>query len=200
MTDRRAHGAPRSLPDFGSTPVNRQGGFTSPAIPNPPTQSDGSSGVIPPAPPTVEVFPWWDLQWEAATAWSMKSLLFTVAAGGTTAVPNFSYQIPSQNRGIIKSIRMSVQNPVATINLSLNLLINTGPVQGWTGISFDPLAASAFVLVWNDVNQRMQQNDTLTASFTEASTPASAWTCSLQISGWQVPQAEIDRVQRGFKY
>ena len=199
------HGGTPRIPDFRSTPTTRRDGFLSPSQPAPVSPTGQVLPPAPPARPKVEVFPWWDLKWENAQAWSTRALNFvvnpTAVANTTTPVPGtFNFQVRPQNSGVIKSLRMTVQNPVATIQLALTLFIGQSPVEGWTGIPFDPVAATAYILVFNDINVLMRQNDILTASFTDTSNPASAWTCSLTASGWQVQNTEIERVQQGFRY
>lgn len=202
----RAHGAPPPQPDISAIPVVRGGGYLSPTSPVPIGPGGAAVPYVPPEPNGVEVLPWWYQQWESAPAWAVQDLNFTVPLGaqasttGLLPLASFSYQCPQQNRAIVKSIRMSVQNPVSTISLLLTLFLNGYPVQGWTNIPFDPVSATAYILVFNDVNVRLDQNQTLTAGFTESSNPASAWTCSLTASGWQVPISEIKRIQKGFVY
>lgn len=201
---RFTHGAPPAQPDTTGIPVARGGGYLQPTQPVPLTPAGAAVPYVPPTPNGVEIFPWWYQQWEAAPAWAVQSLNFTVASGAVAAttglVPNFSFACPAQNRGIVKSIRMTVENPLSTIGLFLTLFVNNSPVQGWTMIPFDPVSATAYILVFNDVNIRLSQNQILTAGFTEASNPASSWTCSLTAAGWQVPEAEIRRLQQNVIY
>lgn len=202
--DYRAHGAPRAEPDLDSTPVLTPG-FNSPSVPVPQTESSGGGMFTPPpAPPQVEVFPWWDRQWAAAQAWRAKVLNATVVAGQTagqsTFLTGFTYTVPANMRAVLKAMKMTVQNPVATINLALTLFKGGAPIQGWDGIAFDPVAATALILPFNDMNITLEQGDVITAAFAEASAPASGWTVSLQAYGWQITQADIDRVQPSLKY
>lgn len=201
---RHTWGAPPPRPDYGDTP-NRHGGSNfPPTVPVPLTPSGQPAPQLPPPPPLVQVYPWWDKQWENAPAWAVQSLNAVIPIGASAAttglVPNFSYQVPAQNRAVLKSLRMTVENPLATIVLALTLFVNNSPVQGWTGIPFDPLSATAYVLVFNEMNIRLDQNQILTAGFTERSAPPSAWTVSLTASGWQIQSTEIARVQQGFRY
>lgn len=200
--DYRAHGAPRADYDLESTPTLTPGFNAPPSVPVsilPPGVSP-----IPPQPPQVYVFPWWFVQWESAQALNVSALNFTVTAGQLATPANFitgfSYQVPVGNRSVVKAMKMTVENPVATTNLAVTLFKNGAPIQGWNGIAFDPVAATALILPFNDMNILLQQNDVFTAAFAEASNPASNWTCSLQAYGWTITQSEIDRVQGTFRY
>lgn len=195
-----AAGAPPALPDFGSTPVMRPaGGIPSPSIPNLPP------GVMPPVQQfSVQVNPWWDKKWDAAQAWNILAQNFTVAAGQAATpanyVTNFLYQVPTVNRSVIKAALLTIQNPVATTDVRMTIFVNDAPVQGWNGIAFPPLSATAEVIPFNDINITLQQNDVVHVAFSEQSNPAASWTCSLQLLGWQITQNEIERVQGLLKY
>ena len=188
-------GAPPPLPETWDIPVSGNRSSSSPLIPNTPL----SAG--PPAPlpiPPVQVFPWWLYEYESATDFYISSLNFAVPASVITVVPSFTFTVPQQQRGVLKSISMTVQSSTAAMNLSLTLLKNNAPIQGWTGIPFPPILATGENINFNDMNVKFQQGEILTAQFTEAS--AAAWTCSLTASGWTVAKAEIDRLQQGVRY
>jgi len=195
---RYTHGAPPPIPDFGSTPVNRQGGFLPATTPNAPVAGGAAVGYTPPAIAPVQIFPWWLYQYESAQAFYIKSLNFTVAASGITVVPAFTFTVPAQMRGVLQSIEMTVQSSTAAMNLQLTLLLQNAPLQGWSGVAFPPILATGLVRGINNMNVRMQQNQTLTAQFAEAS--GSPFVCSLEASGWVVAQSDIDRLQQSVRY
>ena len=131
---RYTHGAPPPIPDFGSTPVDRQGGFLPATMPNAPDA--GVVGYTPPAMAPVQIFPWWLYQYESAQAFYIKSLNFMVAASTITPVPTFTFTVPQQMRGVLQSIEMTVQSSTAAMNLQLTLLVQNAPLQGWSGVAF----------------------------------------------------------------
>jgi hypothetical protein len=193
---RYTHGAPPPIPDFGSTPVDRQGGFLPATMPNAPDA--GVVGYTPPAMAPVQIFPWWLYQYESAQAFYIKSLNFMVAASTITPVPTFTFTVPQQMRGVLQSIEMTVQSSTAAMNLQLTLLVQNAPLQGWSGVAFPPILATGLVRGINNMNVRLQQNQILTAQFAEAS--GSPFVCSLEASGWVVAQVDIDRLQQSVRY
>ena len=190
---RYTHGAPPPIPDFGSTPVQRQGGFLPATVPN----ASGGSAATPP-PPQVQVFPWWLYPWEAASQFSIRSLNASIAGPGVVAMPTFTFTVPQQQRGVVKSISMTVQSSTAAMNLQLTLLKNSAPIQGWSGIPFPPILATGENIVFNGINIFLQQNEILTAQFAEIG--GNTWTVSLTASGWTIAEAEIARMQQGVRY
>ena len=194
LRDGSAWGAPPPRADFGATLNTRQGPAFPPNVPNAP------AGQLPPAPvqSPVQIFPWWLYEYESAVDFYIKSLNVAIAAGTTTPVPNFSFTVPGQQRAVLKHISMTLQAALTTMNLSLTLLLGGAPIQGWSGLAFPPMLATAVLIPFNDMNVRMAQNQTLTAQFVEAS--GLTWVVSLEASGWSVQEQDIARLQQGIKY
>ena len=167
-----------------------------------PSNGNGSAadalGVITPPPAPVQIYPWWLYESPGATDFYIKSLNFAVPANSVTVVPNFSFQVTTNNVAVLKHIAMTVQASLATINLSLTLLLNNAPIQGWTGIAFPPIVATGVIIPYNNMVVRLPENSTLTAIFTETS--GLAWTCSLEAMGWQVSKPEVARLQGSVNY
>lgn len=158
----------------------------------------GDLATITPTPPPLQIFPWWLYETPGAQDWFISSLNFTVAASVTTIVPAFSFTVNSNNLGVLKQVTMTVQNPTATISLAMNLLLNGSVIPGWSNVTFPPVSATALIIPFNAMVVRLPELGILTASFTESS--GSAWTCSLQASGWQASKPEIARLQGNVNY
>lgn len=189
-----AWGAPPPLPDVSAIPVNRR------SINLPPTAPNAPADQPPPVPvqAPVQIFPWWLYEYESAQDFYIKSLNIAIAANATTPVPNFAFVVPGQNRGVLKHISMTLQSSTTAINLQLTLLLNNAPIQGWSGLAFPPMLATAVLIPFNDMNVRMSQNSVLTAQFVEAS--GLTWVVSLEASGWNVSEQDIARLQQGVRY
>lgn len=194
------------LPDPGGgaagTPLPGDGFLPSPSVPD--TQPAGGGGGLKMPPP--EIFPWWLYEMDGSQDWAIPSTStafnFVVAASGVTKVPSganqFTFTVPGGNWGVIKAVQATVQNPLATMLLSFTLLRNGYPIPGWSNVFFPPLSATALVLPFNGMIVRLNEAETLTALFTEAS--GAAWTCSLQASGWITPKGVVDRWQGRYNY
>lgn len=182
------------MPDFGSTPVDHSGFFPAPTVPNPPS---GVSGVPPMAP--VEILPWWLVEFQSAQDWNCGALAAAIAASKITVLPaSFSYTVPANYAAVIKSLAVTVTAPTTSMNLTLTLLKGNGPIQGWTNRIIPPGSGASLSITYNQMSIRMQQNETLTAQFTEGG--GATWTVTVEASGWQVPVRDILRVQQGVLY
>ena len=189
-------GMPPAHPDVAALPSHAAAVARSMAALN--VSADGAppSAGIPGA--TLQLFPWWLYEYPNAQDFYIDSLNFAPTASATSAVPNFSYTVPQQMVAVIKQMTLTVQNSLATINLRATLLLNGGPVPGWSAIAFPPVAATGVIVPFNSMVIRMDQGQTLTATFTEAI--GTAYTCSIQLSGWQVPKTDVQRLQNGVNY
>jgi hypothetical protein len=201
----RSFGAPPPLPPFQSLPGTVRGpsGQPVPAV----DWGDGTVKAPLPVQPSLSISPWWLYEYPDAVDFSLTALNFTAAAGatttvpvGTAAAPQFTFTVPSGYIGVLRQVTMTVQSPVATMNLSLRLLLGNAPIQGWSNRPFPPLALSGMAIGFNGIVIRMPQGSTLTAQFIEASSPASSFTCSLDANGWICPIASIRRLQQGLEY
>jgi hypothetical protein len=146
----------------------------------------------------VSIFPWWLYEYPSAQDWNISSLNFTATGGATTTVPGFTYTIGAQNIGVIKFVEMSVQSATPTMLLYMNLLVNGGPVNGYTRFPIMPGGAGLIIKDLNDMVVRMPQGSTLTATFDEDS--GASFTCSLQATGWEVPLTDVQRLSGGLNY
>ncbi len=160
--------------------------------------------LSPPPKGSPIIFPWW--MWEApgSTDWELNALNFVAAAAvagvpTTTPVPaTFNYVTSVGNRAVCALLTVTVLNPTTTMDLKFRLLVNGGPVAGWSAVYLPPLSATAFVKDYNSLVIRMKEGDVLTADVTESS--GAAFTCSLQARGWSTPQNVIDQFSSGVPY
>lgn len=176
-----------------STIVSRQGaGSVLSVVPGtqpPPTSIRDLGGF-------VQIAPWYVYEYPSSQDWNVAALNFVAVANATTVVPaTFSFTVPATYAGVIKNIQLVVQNSLNTIDLRVTLLKNTAPIQGWSGIAFPPVQATDVIVPYNGMVIRLQQGETLTAQFTEAS--GTNYTCSIQAQGWITPVSEIARLQNG---
>jgi hypothetical protein len=160
--------------------------------------SASPAGLITPAPAPLNIFPWWLYETPGAQDWDLVENNFTVAVNAVTVVPNFTFQVNTNNVGVIKQMFMTVQNPVATISLSVTLLLNGSPISGWTKF-FPPASATTLIVPFNDMIVRLPENGKLTAQFRDVG-GATPWQCSLNCSGWQVSKPEVLRLQGAVNY
>lgn len=178
-------GLPPAYPGEGGL-VSRPGAGGAPSLPRPPRGQP-------------IVFPWWLYEMPGSQDWNADAINFSVAASGTTNVPaTGNYLAPPATQAVIKQLILTVQNPVATLDLFVRLLLNGSPIPGWSVIYFPPVAAAALVLPINDMVIRMSEGQTLTAQFIEGG--GTAYTCSFQVKGWYTPQTTIDTFMSGVPY
>jgi len=144
------------------------------------------------------VFPWWQWEMPGSSDWELNALNFTAAASVTTAVPGFSLVISKGNVGVLTLLTVTVLNPTTTLDLRFRLMLDGGPVVGWSNIYLPPLSATAFVKDYNGIVLRMSENQTLTAVVTEAS--GAPYVCSLQARGWTTPKNVVQQFMSGIPY
>jgi hypothetical protein len=165
---------------------------------DPADSSASPAGTITTPVPPLQIFPWWLYETPGAQDWDVVSNNFSVAPNAVTVVPNFSFKVNTNNVGVIKQLFMTVQNPVATISLSMTLLLNGSPISGWTKF-FPPASATTEIIPFNNMVVRLPENGLLTAQFTDVGAVA-PWSCSLNCSGWQVSKPEVLRLQGNVNY
>lgn len=161
----------------------------------------GPSGeLVPAGPPKGNpiVFPWWYLEMPGSSDWEINAMNFSAAASSTTTVPGFSLTVNAGNRSVLTFLQATVQNILATSQVQFRLLINGGPVIGWSSVFIPPLAATAFVQPFNGMVVRMDENQTLTAQAIVGD--AVTYTCSLQARGWTTPKNVIQSFMSGVPY
>lgn len=161
---------------------------------------EGPHGPVlaPPPKGTPIIFPWWMWEMPGSSDWELNALNFSAAASVTTPVPGFSFAVSVGNVGVLTFLQATVLNPTTSLNLKFRLLVNGGPVQGWSNIYLPPLSASAFVQPFNGMVIRLNEGDTVTADVTEGS--GTAFTCSLQARGWTTPKNVRDQFSSGVNY
>lgn len=145
----------------------------------------------------LQVLPWYVSQSSGAVNWSAQALSFTAAANTTTAIPLFTFTVPTDNLAVVKVIMLTVQSPTAAMDVRWTLLKNNAPIQGWTALIVPSLAQAAILISYSDVDVKMSQNETLTAQIVNATAGAATFVCSLQAQGWFVTTAEVQRLQAG---
>lgn len=144
------------------------------------------------------VFPWWLWEMPGSADWELNALNFTATASATTTVPGFSLVVGKGNVGVLTMLTATVLNPTTTLDLRFRLLVDGGPIVGWTNIYIPPLNATAFVKDYNGIVIRLSENQTLTAAVIEAS--GANFTCSLQARGWTTPKNVVQQFMSGIPY
>lgn len=145
------------------------------------------------------IFPWWYIQMPGSLDWEMNAINEVAVAGATTNVgADFTLQVPSANRSVLNYYEITVLNPTTALDLRFELLVNGGPVPGWSRTYIAPLNATAYQKIFNQVVIKMDEGDTLTARVTEGS--GSNFTYSLIAKGWHTPKLIIDSLMNGVKY
>lgn len=192
------------MADRGFTPLNPSmiPGMT-PVTPGPGgvAFTQGPSGeIVPAGPPRGQpiVFPWWYLEMPGSSDWEINAINFAAAASSTTTVPGFSLAVNAGNRGVLTFLQATVQSILSTSQIQFRLLINGGPVIGWSAIYIPPLSATAFVQPFNGMVVRLDENQTLTAQVIVGD--AVTYTCSLQARGWTTPKNTIQSFMSGVPY
>ena len=162
-----------------------------------PSPSAGASG---PTSAVVSVFPWWMFKSESSQAWYQANLNFALAANTSNlVVTNFSFQCPPSCKLVLKMFEIQVTSPTTAITVFCTLLRNGQPINGWNNVRFNPSNAATLLLPFNDVNEILQENETLTASFTNQNI-ATAWTVGIVAAGWYTLLSEITRLSGGVRY
>lgn len=166
--------------------------------PMPSTISPTGEHVLP-QPPSGQpiVFPYWLYEMPQSEDWSINSTNFAVAANSTTTVAS-TYTVGEAKVGVIKSLILTVQNPLATLNLRVRLLVNSAPVQGWSDIYFPAVSATGIILPVNDLVIRLAAKDQVSAQYIEAG--GTAYTCSFDAKGWVTPVDTVNAFMRGVQY
>jgi hypothetical protein len=156
--------------------------------------------LIPVGPPkgTPLIYPWWDREMPGSSDWELNAINFSAVGASTTTVPGFSFTVSSGNRGVLAFLQATVNNILITSQVQFRLLINGGPVIGWSSIYIPPLNATAFVQPFNGMVVRMEENQTLTAQVIVGD--ATTYTCSLQARGWTTPKNVIESFMSGIPY
>lgn len=166
--------------------------------------------ALPPEPPAADVpqgaqgallniFPWWLYKFASAKDFRASNLAFIVPAGANQLlVPNFSVNIPQGFVGVVQELKYLVQNPNTGILAFLSLIRGQQPIPGWDVINFLPAAVTTEAIVENDLQVRLNENDLLTAAFTNPN--ITAWTVGVEVRGWMVPIQDVNRLQGNIKY
>lgn len=181
-------GRPSALPDTSRLPSRTAPGSAPPQGPGGPPSIQQLGG-------SIQIPPWYLVEYPSAQDWNIQSLNFTATGSTTTTVPSFSYTVPAQNVSVIKFVKWDIQTVLNTTNLTLTLRRNGAPIPGWAGIACDPIAATGIILPFNDLVVRLAQGDVVTASVTEGA--GTTYTCSLHMQGWHVPWTEVQRLSNG---
>lgn len=141
---------------------------------------------------------WWQRQYESGRAF-MRHDFFIALAAGATIDAGLVFEVESGRRGVLKQMLILIQNSTALTDVSVRLLLDGKPVQGWDDVPLLPAPVSFQGLPYNDIDVQMDQGQKLTAQFIN-NNPATAWTVGLQLSGWTVSAADILRLQGGISY
>lgn len=166
--------------------------------PQPVTRSPTGEMVAPSAPRGQPIiFPSWLYEMPGAQDWSITSQNFTAAASSTTDTGT-SYTVNDAYVGVVKSLLLTVQNPLATLDLRVRLLVNGAPVPGWSDIYFPPVSATGIILPVNDLVIRLAAKDKLTAQYIEGA--GTAYTCSFDAKGWVTPVQTVAELMGGVPY
>jgi hypothetical protein len=109
------------------------------------------------------------------------------------------FTVPASSRAVLKQFVIEIQAPTTATNVTVSLLRSGNPIIGFQNIAFIPMNAATQALPFNGVDLRFNNNETLSAVFTN-NNPGTAWTVGISGSGWSVPQADIDRLSGPIKY
>ena len=131
--------------------------------------------------------------------WELNAVNKVALASATTDVgTDFALTVPLANRGVLTYYEITVLNPVTTLDLRFELLVNGGPVPGWSRTYISPLNATAYQKIFNGIVIRMDEGDKLTAKVTEGS--GTNFTYTLIAKGWFTPKLIISSLMQGVPY
>lgn len=178
----------------GMIPSGAVPGGIMPRMPN-------AAGVLEPPqrPQATTILPaWYNYELPGSVDFLVKTSGSTISAANnaTTAATGFSFRVSGGNRGVLKTLRATVQSAVAGMNLTFALLVDGSPVPGYSGLSFAPGAAALMVLTWSDMKVIIEENQTLTATVTEVGA-LGPFAVELQGQGWQTSKSIIDQFSQG---
>lgn len=160
----------------------------------PPGQGIASTG---PTAAVLSIDPWWKNEYESARDFMRHDFFIALAASSTTDA-GLEFEVESGRRGVLKQVLIMIQNSTALTDVSIRLLLDGKPVQGWDDVPLLPAAVTFQALPYNELNVRMDQGQKLTAQFINRN--ITAWTVGLQLSGWTVSSADITRLSGGINY
>ncbi len=160
----------------------------------PPGQGIASTG---PTSAVLSIDPWWKNEYESARDF-MRHDFFIALPASVTIDAGLEFQVEAGRRGVLKQMLIMIQNSTALTDVTIRLLLDGKPIQGWDDVPLLPAAVTFQALPYNELNIRMDQGQKLTAEFTNNN--ATPWVVGLQLSGWSVSIADITRLSGGISY
>ncbi len=155
------------------------------------------SAAAPAATRAGVVCSWWKNEYESARDF-MRHDFFIALPASVTIDAGLEFQVEAGRRGVLKQMLIMIQNSTALTDVTIRLLLDGKPIQGWDDVPLLPAAVTFQALPYNELNIRMDQGQKLTAEFTNNN--ATPWVVGLQLSGWSVSIADITRLSGGISY
>lgn len=134
---------------------------------------------------TRQVFPPWlyppesDKDYLVNTIGGAKTAVLPAVAGATLLSDNFA--IPPENKGANQFVTIFVDAPTVSLNVDWTLLINGGPVAGWTLTSFPRTADNISITFPGIVRVSVAGIVSVRITNRDANGP---WTVGVQFGGW----------------